>query len=511
MRSIRTKFIIAILFVTLLPVLPLYFIVNTFFEKSLRVGFNAQVEQALGEAAEVSRRLFVHYKVETLDFARKLAATNAVLPVAETRHGQTRDLASQVPFVAFRLSVFRADGQPLQQIIRGEPVPYPPLYRSQVKYLAASDSAHILQMPQRPKFISAFAPLHRQGQRAGFLILTRPVDTDFLRQSQHIVEVNQMFKTLGLVQEDLQRSFIFAFFVVYVPIALISLALGYFFSKKITRPLITLAEGTQKVAAGNLDYRMQVSSRDEVGQLVQAFNTMIRKIKAQQEQVVALERRAAWREMARVLAHEIKNPLTPIQLMVQQLRDKYPGENSEYARLLQECTGIITDEINTLQTLAREFSEFARMPELHCSRSQLNRLVEEVQALYTEVPVHLQLDAALPECDFDVEKMRRVLINFFENSIHSIREKGSGEITIATSLQEGAIHLRFEDTGKGIPAERLGKIFEPYFSTKKHGMGLGLAIVKRIVEEHGGRIDVHSDEGKGTVFELVLPVDAGRG
>jgi two-component system nitrogen regulation sensor histidine kinase NtrY len=208
---------------------------------------------------------------------------------------------------------------------------------------------------------------------------------------------------------------------------------------------------------------------------------------------------AAWREIARVLAHEIKNPLTPIQLMVRQIQDEYRGEDAAYRQTLDECARIINEEIEQLRRLVREFSDFARMPELHPAPGQLNELATEVARLYSQRPLQLQLNPTLPPVRFDGEAMRRVLINLIENAMQA---SNTAAITMRTfhDHRSNEVAIAVEDTGPGIAPEYLPRIFEPYFSTKKSGIGLGLAIVKRIIEEHGGTISVHSETGRGCAF-----------
>jgi two-component system nitrogen regulation sensor histidine kinase NtrY len=217
---------------------------------------------------------------------------------------------------------------------------------------------------------------------------------------------------------------------------------------------------------------------------------------------------AVWREIARVLAHEIKNPLTPIQLTVQQMKDQYRGGDEAYRQLLAECSDIVNDEVENLRTLVREFSEFARMPKLTLAPGNLHELVEEVCKLYADRPLQMQLDSSLPEFHFDYEKMRRVLINLVENGFDSMKEK-PGALKIQTKNENDFAALKVEDEGCGIPPELQSKIFEPYFSTKKSGMGLGLAIVKRIIDEHSGKIALESVERRGTTFYIQLPIARG--
>jgi nitrogen fixation/metabolism regulation signal transduction histidine kinase len=285
----------------------------------------------------------------------------------------------------------------------------------------------------------------------------------------------------------------------------ISLAAGWYLAHRITVPLHELSTGVQLLAAGKWDHRVAIRAQDEIGQVGSAFNQMVENLRRQQEQVIALEKMAAWREIARVLAHEIKNPLTPMQLMVRQIQDEYRGKDENYRQTLRECCRIIDEEIEKLRQLVREFSDFARMPELHPTPGQLNELATEVAKLYSQRPVELQLDPALPKFNFDWEAMRRALINLIENAVQA---SATAKITLRTFHSPNEIAIAVEDTGPGIALENLARIFEPYFSTKKSGIGLGLAIVKRIVEEHGGTISVQSEVGRGSRFMCKFPAAA---
>ena len=501
MKSIRTKLILSILVITLFPVWPLYFLVGNLIDKSIKVGFNQDVQTALQNATMVSQLLFKQYKEETLALANELAASPSFISSEFDNHTffQNTSLPDDTD-----IHIYKTDGTLIASYSNSTDVTRLEFSPEKIAELATSQQAHLLEFSNTPTTLSAFAPIMNGQTQTHFLILSGSIDQKFLQASEQIVWVNQMFKTLDLAREDLHTGFIKVFFVVYVPIALLSLGIGFLFSRKITSPLVKLVEGTEKVAAGDWQHRMQVSSRDEVGKLFEAFNTMLQRLKEQQDQVIELEKMAVWREMARVLAHEIKNPLTPIQLTVQQMRDKYAGDDPEYRKLVDECSAIVIDEINSLEKLVREFSDFARTPKLNLSEANLNELIEETSLLYSDYEVTLNLDQALTDFEFDVEQLRRILINFFENSTYSIKEKGTGNITIETFAKADRTLLKFSDSGQGIPANIKNEIFKPYFSTKKSGMGLGLAIVKRIIEEHGGCIKLTSVENEGALFEIEL-------
>ncbi|MFQ5770838.1 MAG: PAS domain-containing sensor histidine kinase [bacterium] len=507
MKKIRTKLVLSLLVITLLPVFPVYYLVKNLLKHSLEIGFNKNVEMALEHATDISRELYANYKQETVSFAKELAASDWGQKLMKKQN----DFAGMFLQKAKSLGVVKIDffDKNCNLIYTDSSDPqhsFPKLYQNNLRPLTAKQKAEFVNIVNDHGHISAFAPIFLNGVQQGFVVVTKAVDEKFTRGSLQVVKVHQMFKTLDFFQDDLTRGFLFAFFVIYVPIAVFSIGVSYYFSRKITNPLLMLVKGTQKVAAGDWDYRVKVSSRDEVGELVVAFNDMIRTLKEKQDQVIKLEKMAVWREIARILAHEIKNPLTPIQLTVQQMKDKYQGEDPEYRQLLAECSEIVSDEIESLRTLVREFSDFARIPKLNLAPGNLNELVTEVSKLYTEYGMQVDLDSTIPEFHFDYEKLRRVLINLIENSLDSMKGTAERILQVKTSRENNFAVLQVSDNGCGVAPELKDKIFEPYFSTKKSGIGLGLAIVKRIVEEHGGKITLESQEGKGTTFYIKLSI-----
>lgn len=504
MNRIRIKIVLSLFVITLLPVFPVYYLVKNLLQTSREVGFNENVELALEQAVDISRELYSKYKNETLAFAQKVASMQRVKSYVKQSSAAPNMTEHLDSIGKARIEFFDKTGKLVYTQNNDPRHTFPVLYQNTLVPLTKKLEPEVLTRPDDPGHISAFAPIVANGTSHGFVVITKVVEADFIAGRKQIVEVNQMFKTLEFF--DLTRGFVLSFFAVYAPIAVLSVGLGYYFSRKITRPLLTLVNGTQKVAKGEWDHRVQVSSKDEVGELMVAFNNMVSTLKKQQDQVVALEKMAIWREIARILAHEIKNPLTPIQLTVQQMQDKYPGDDPEYQKLLAECTEIVGDEIESLRTLVREFSEFARMPKLNLAPGDLNELVEEVARLYKDRPLVLALDSSVSEFDFDYEKLRRVLINLIENSLDSMQEQSDGHVYVKTNRKSETVILEVADSGTGIPADLREKIFEPYFSTKKSGVGLGLAIVKRIVEEHGGRLSLESQEMKGTTFRIELPI-----
>jgi two-component system nitrogen regulation sensor histidine kinase NtrY len=237
-------------------------------------------------------------------------------------------------------------------------------------------------------------------------------------------------------------------------------------------------------------------------------------------QEVRAQRMAAWREVARRIAHEIKNPLTPIQLSAQRIRRRLGPRLSEPGdlRILDECVETIGHQVEGLKLLVNEFSNFARLPAAKPRPGDLNRLVAETLSGYagTEgLELRSELEQALPTVDFDADQMRRVLTNMIDNAIAAIRERAAAEGgaprggVVVRTLHDaplGTVRIEFEDDGVGIRSEDRRRIFEPYFSTKDHGTGLGLAIVSRIVADHHGYVRVHPNRPRGARFIVELPL-----
>jgi two-component system nitrogen regulation sensor histidine kinase NtrY len=236
--------------------------------------------------------------------------------------------------------------------------------------------------------------------------------------------------------------------------------------------------------------------------------------------LIRTQRVAAWRDVARRLAHEIKNPLTPIQLCAERMRRQFATAPGPARALVEECTATIVGEVESLKELVDEFAQFARMPAPRVVPSDLAALLNETLALYNglfrDIRLERDFSDALPRVRVDVEQMRRVILNLVDNGIEALggtaalpRPNGDApRIAIATRFDRtnGVARILVADNGPGIPAEDRDKLFMPYYSTKRRGSGLGLAIVRRIIVEHGGSIEVADNVPTGTVFTIDLPV-----
>jgi signal transduction histidine kinase len=284
--------------------------------------------------------------------------------------------------------------------------------------------------------------------------------------------------------------------------------LGYSMAERISDPVNRLTRATRRIARGDLDARIAATSSDELRRLVEAFNSMAAELKRQRGVLERTNRLEAWAEMARQVAHEIKNPLTPIQLNAEHLRRVHADRGEPLNPVLQECVATILSQVKLLRQIASEFSSFASSPTAKPAEVDVAALLHEVVDPYKagldgRIQLELTIPAALPPVFVDRTLISRSLTNIVENALHAM--PGSGTLGVAAGAQDGRVQIRVSDTGAGMDDEALARAFEPYFSTKASGTGLGLPIAKRNVELSGGTISVHSVREQGTTVEISLP------
>ncbi len=287
---------------------------------------------------------------------------------------------------------------------------------------------------------------------------------------------------------------------------------SYIVGLQMTKPINQLAGGAAEIASGNLEQRVAIQSRDEIGRLAGAFNQMAAALETSLERRLAAERLAAWGDVARYVTHEIKNPLFPIRLSIENLQRAYQGRGNQstaFDEIFVQCTDIVIEEVERLQRLVDEFHRFARMPHAERKLSDLNQVVQNVVNLYAESVENIQIKGSLaldlPPLSLDSEQITQALENLIQNAIEAIPDGGT--LNISTQLvNEEKIRIKIQDTGIGMSPETLAQIFAPYYTTKDTGTGLGMAIVQRIINDHDGEIFVESKEGIGTTVSIELQV-----
>jgi len=631
--SLRTRLVAVFLGFSLVPTVLLYVVASGLLTGSVDSWFAPQVQGPMKGAAEVARSHYqaLHAQVE-LDAARIVA----MLP-PDSGAGRAAWLGAQLgAWDLSGLAVRDARGT----LVKVGQVEVPPAMPKK----AATRTRAV----KAGELVQAGVPV----PDGGYLWAERLIPAAEIAALRRITEQYENFSQLAAIRGPIKKGYRLSFLVIGLVILFSATWIGFYIARGITEPVQRLVEGTREVAGGNLNVRLKRESRDEVGELVDAFNAMTAELKLGKDaltqanvsltagnqeldarraymeailenaatgvialdaqgrvtlfnraaaevlrmdpgavkdrpyreafrdvtlavfsqlidllreggreegredgreksndrnerevhvdaggerltlrvhvrrvvspsgerlgavlvfddltELIRVQKEAAWREVARRLAHEIKNPLTPIQLSVQRLRKRLGGDQGELPAVVEETTNTILDEVGALKRLVDEFSEFARMPEPHPVPQSIWAVIGEVAALYRNAypKVALEVEEAdLGALAVDREQMRRVFTNLFENAVQAMDGEGTIRVTGARAA-EGLAEIRVADTGPGVEKGAHADVFRPYFSRRAGGTGLGLAIASRILEEHGGRIRVEDNMPKGAVFVLSLP------
>jgi signal transduction histidine kinase len=281
---------------------------------------------------------------------------------------------------------------------------------------------------------------------------------------------------------------------------------------RVTRPVEQLAEAAREVAGGNWHAQVDVTSHDEVGQLADAFNRMTHELLEQRDRLVQSERVAAWRELARRLAHELKNPLFPLQITVENLVRAREQAPDQFDEVFRESTSTLLGEIANLKNIIGRFSDFSKMPQPQLQPISVNDGAKSALALVQpqleapgkpQITAKLELDPVVGTIDADPDLLHRALSNLILNAMDAMPEGGT--ITVRTRAGEANVIIEVADTGTGLAPEECARLFTPYYTTKRHGTGLGLAIVQSVVSDHRGKVTVESEPGRGATFRIELP------
>lgn len=333
-------------------------------------------------------------------------------------------------------------------------------------------------------------------------------------------EVEEDFSLLLARTSYVSNWFLGAYIGLLLFVIVVAMAVGVVLSRRVTRRVADLADATEKVGAGDLTVQVPTDARDEVGELTRAFNDMVRDLRESRERIDYLQRIGAWQEFARRLAHEIKNPLTPIQLAAQEMMQTYKGDDDNYRRNLQDACAIIEEEVSTLRRLVSEFSAFAKLPQAQLSASDLGDFLADVERSLPGIYEDLGLDEDRASVRFvsdgepmpvriDTMMLKRCVDNLVRNALQAVGEEG--EVVVEGRREGRWAVLEVRDSGPGIEGSDRARVFDPYYTTKSEGTGLGLAIVKKVVLEHGGEVACDEAPEGGAAFRIHLPLAGSTG
>ncbi len=636
----QTKLIVAFVGLSLIPSILLFAIATGLLTSSIENWFSIQVDKSLESSLQIAQDAHQQTKDVSLHFAREIGKQITEDPSSHA------DLKT---FLQRKLQEFQVAGieiyeSPTQELIK---VTAPEF--EETPFL--SPSADLLKTSLEGREVVEEVPINHRGDQGklmrGMVLLKsslyppRAIVVDLyisqamLSRMDQITRAFEDYKQLKTFKNPIKGSYILSFLIITLLIIFSATWFGFYIAKGITVPIQKLAEATHALAQGNLDFKIDVKARDEIGVLVKSFNKMTEDLKSSKTKLeksnAELDRRrayietildnittgvfsinpeghmttfnraaekilniksdelkgkhyteafkvhkleplidlmdhlklqqrpslekelglylkgksltlrlnlsklqeengqpigsvivfddlsellkaqkvATWQEVAKRIAHEIKNPLTPIQLSAQRLRKKYFENSKDFHTIFDESTKIIISEVNSLKTLVDEFSNFARMPAPQPQPLDLHQILQEVILLYEgahkDIEILRDLDIRIPVLMLDRDQIKRLFVNLFENAVEAMNKKGRIWVTSRFEVQEQRVRLEVADEGIGIQPEDMDKLFIPYFSKKKTGTGLGLAIVNRIISDHNGSIRVVQNEPRGIRFVIDLP------
>ena len=651
--KLRSKLVLAFVALSLIPTMLLFFVSAGFITNSIENWFNSQIEDSLKESLEVAQTYYKNSASNALYYAEQISLAikeqkllnEDNLPVLEELIHQKQK--------EYNLGIVEVFSSTLEELVRAVNPSVP------AADFTDPDSDSIREALQGNRFtrispigradlIRGIVPVYSNWNPddvVGVVVVNYYVPYSLVNKMKEISSSFEQYKSTKLLKGKIQKGYILFLLLIALVIIFLSTWVGFHLARGITEPIQELAIATNRVASGDLNVTLDSYSQDEVGSLVEAFNTMTADLRKGQKainranlelqasnleleqrrrymeivlanvtagvisidsqghittinksaqkllglktkriigrnfrdivtpdyqpmikgilkeligsgkdsirkqvslpagdtkiillvnvttlkdehnefmgtvvvfddltQLLKAQRMAAWREVARRIAHEIKNPLTPIQLSAQRLRRRYLDRFSADDIVFDECTTMIIKQVDDLKNLVNEFSSFARMPASNPSLNNLNDVLNEALVLFQEghkeVHFQLQTDPYLPAFSLDREQIKRVAINLLDNAVAAVNGNANGQITVETSFNKDLkiATLKISDNGCGIPAEDKPRLFEPYFSTKKSGTGLGLAIVSTIISDHNGYIRVRDNEPQGTHFIVELPI-----
>jgi len=634
--KLRTKLVVAFVSLSLVPTILLFFVAVGFITNSVEHWFSAQVEQSLQGSLEVAQTYYRDFARNTVSTAQQISKTlsKQSVPPGQKETNLLREQL-EVKRREYHLSTLGIFLRGEENMIRVEDPALKAVSLNLPKDLleagfSGKEVSRNLSVGEG-EMITGIAPLFHLSEGGGVVGVV--VASHFIPKSLTVKmrEISQAFveyKQLKILKKPIKFSYMMALLMVTLLIVFSATWFGFHLAKDITVPIKDLAEATHRIATGDLNFRIQMKTTDEIGLLVQSFNQMTGDLQVSRSeleqrknymeillknvaagvisideegnvttintsaeqmleikgetaldkkfsealpkeyaeqldhllnelkssgmdsierqltinwegkslsllinlttlrdeagkplgvltvfddltQLIKAQRMAAWREVARRIAHEIKNPLTPIQLSAQRLRKRYLEKLQPDGTVFDECTRTIVKQVEELKGMVNEFSNFARMPASQPTPNQLNDIIQETLVLFQEAHKRIQFEFApnhLPILNVDRDQMKRVMINLIKNSLTAIENEGKIRVQTNYDPRLQIVRLEVSDDGRGIPDEDKGRLFEPYFSTRKSGTGLGLTIVNAIISDHNGYIRVRDNKPKGTTFLIELPV-----
>jgi two-component system, NtrC family, nitrogen regulation sensor histidine kinase NtrY len=509
-----------ILITTMVPLAAALYLATSMFRQASAIWFNPEIGEQLDRGVDVYKDYVKAVKDDLKHQTVAIAADPVLREAARKKNIETLESEIDALFPHFpelvALAVEDTDGQVLSRRDRGRPVDTATERSLEVRRALTDD-------PDAPMLVASFAVSRKR--------------LDELESAGVVVS---RYHQLEASRVDLYQGYLRVFALLLGITALMTIVLGAALARGLTKRINRLGAAINVVAQGDLSVRVPVTGTDELTDLARTFNRMIAEMAQSRARIEFLQRVGAWQDMAQRLAHEIKNPLTPIQLAVQECHKKYGGDDPRYRQLLDATLEIVEEEVGTLRRLVGNFSEFARLPHAELVEANLPDFLRDCEnslghledpslgegspdnePLGQNVVIRWEVPDEPIKVAVDRQMLRRVLVNLVRNGVQAIRDarmrKSSpgdlvtedgvlGHVVVSAQREGEGARIVVEDDGPGIADSVRGRIFDPYFTTKADGTGLGLAIVKKVVVEHGGEIEATASRRLGGArFVLRLP------
>jgi nitrogen fixation/metabolism regulation signal transduction histidine kinase len=510
------RLVLALLVTSLVPLAAAIYLASSMLAQSADLWFNPEVGQQLDRGVDVYKDYVKAIKDDMRHQTDAISADETLREAAKNKNTELIEAQLDALFPRFpelvTLYVEDDKGNRLASRDRGRPVNEATERSLEVRHPLSTDD-------DAPQAVATFA-----------------IDRRRLDELETTGNVVARYHQLESSRTAVYHYYLYAFAALLGITMLLTLVSGTVLARGVTRRIARLAAALNLVAEGDLSIRVAVTGSDELTDLAVAFNRMLGEMEQSRARIEFLQRIGAWQEMAKRLAHEIKNPLTPIQLAVQECHRKYSGDDPRFRALLDTTLEIVEEEVGTLRRLVGDFSSFARLPHAELQDADLGAFLGECSEQFAaledaaesgvlpenlstyNVDVHWDLPKEPLPVAIDRQMLRRVLVNLVRNAMQAIRDARKtkdgegkdggiqGHVRVSARKEGEGAAILVEDDGPGIPPERRARVFDPYYTTKVDGTGLGLAIVKKVIVEHGGSIEAaSSDKLGGASFVIRLP------
>ena len=502
----KTHLILFFALIVILTSIPQAIVSMRFVSSAINTWFSPEIGNAINGGLNLSLAYY-NEKIETLEyFAEGPVFSNMLSDIERSPNRMWTNIHNANPGID-SIQIFDSSGKPIF---------FSGIEGAEMETAPSLDGADGL-LPREDRSTTSllrYLQVYRTGSTEYTVVISSQLPQNLDDTARSLTAAREVFLTYQKNQQDFSRLLYIFYTFFTIPLILLSVLISFLLSDEVIRPIVSLEAATHKVSEGDYSFRILTRSGDELYNLTRSFNQMMGELENSRKKILQTEKITAWQEIARQLAHELRNPLTPIKLSSERLLRKYKNDPENISTILEPAITNIITEVNALDNLLKEFRDFSRLPAPTLSRENICALLNDTLGTYkTSFPaVEFSFTSEYESIDIDIDskQMKQVFSNLLKNACESF-ENRTGVISVQTDLvrkgNSSYCRIRVQDNGSGIDPEKQEQVFNPYFTTKTEGTGLGLPIVERIIFDHKGQIWFESDKGHGTTFFIDLPLE----